>query len=729
LRDESSDMTNEGSERCCEFGPFRLDVSQRKLWRNEELIVLAPKAFDALAILVLARGRVLEKDELLRLIWPDTFVGEDSLTQTISVLRKALGDTAYQSQYVLTVPRRGYRFLAKVSGRDAGEEAAGVNRGTEVGMPSPIAFPRRPGRPARVGIVAFAASTLVALALFGLSRSGKVNSERTVFEVLPPDGTALDSAGVLSPNGRNLAFVTKDIDGRRVLRVQDFSSSAPITIGGTEEADEPFWSPDSESLAFFTPGKLKRVSLAGGPPKTITDASTQDLLVGPGGGGSWNRADEIVFAPSVWGGLYRVPASGGVATPITRINPAAGERAHRWPSFLPDGRHFLYTVAAAASDATGVYVGSLDSTTAVRVLTVRSQAVYAAPGELLFRHGEALMAQAFDARHLRPFGTPMLIADHVAARVLDDHVAVTAADNGTLAYVSRTGSTSTTHLAWFDRAGRIVESFEASEGFANPVLSPDDLHVAAMRRDPDTGIPQMWLLDLQRGVVSRFISGPLPIAQALWSPDGTSVVFSSGANLYRRAVTGAGEAELLLKTSEPKLGHDWSPDGRFIVYTTVGAETQWDLWLLPLFGDRKPSPFLRTRFNEYQGQVSPDGRWIAYASDDSGVPEVYVQPFPKPGMKQRISVAGGSEPKWRRDGRELFYLTADQNLMALEVKSGTDFEAGIPRRLFQTHVAGVARNHYAVATDGQRFLFDTISDPKGLEPITVVLNWTATAGK
>jgi dipeptidyl aminopeptidase/acylaminoacyl peptidase len=330
------------------------------------------------------------------------------------------------------------------------------------------------------------------------------------------------------------------------------------------------------------------------------------------------------------------------------------------------------------------------------------------------------MAVAFDGRHRQLAGRPIRVANAIAVRADADQIAATAAD-GVLAYVSRADSA---RLAWFDRAGHPLRTFESSIGLGNPALSPDESEVAGGQIDPDAGIPQMWRVDLHRDMRSRLVTGPRPIVQALWASAGDDIVFSFGADLYRRSASGSGPGTLLLHAAEPALAHAWSADGRYIVYATVNGETRWDLWLLPLFGDRKPTPLVRTPFNEFQAQISPDGRWLAYASDETGTYEIHVQTFPTPARKHRISTHGGTEPQWRGDGRELFYLSTDGKLMSVDVGSREMFESGEPRPLFQARVAGIARNHYVAARDGSRFLITTQPEPTAATPITVELNWT-----
>jgi len=706
------------------FDDFRLDIALRKLWRKEEPLVLPSRTFEALRILVEARGKVVDKETLVRTIWPDTFVGDDSLAQAISGLRKALGDNPAEPRYIRTVARRGYRFVGNGAWAPTpAEPELGIAPSPDLpSVPQPSA-PRRSdsrfGYRALLVTVAVGAAALVGILRPSLPREH--NHDLLIMSVLPAAGMSVDSGPVLSPDGRQVAFVARDQSGRRLLHVRDFSAPEATMLAGTDDANEPFWSPDSKQLGFFAHHELMRVLRAGGPPTKVTDAAGGDILSGTtGGGGTWNRDDEILFAPSTFSGLYRVPAKGGVPIPVTSIDPARGERGHRWPSFLSDGRRFVYTVVGANPDTTGIYIRSLDSSDVVRLLPDRSRAMFAA-NYVLFRRNDALMAAAFDVRHGQVAGHAIKVANAIAVRTDQDQIAATAADD-VLAYVSRGDSA---RFTWFDRAGHLLRSFESSTGLGNPALSPDENEVAGSRKDPDTGITQMWRLDLRRDMLSRMVSGPQNINQLLWSSDGNDVVFSSGADLYRRSASDSGPGTLLLQTGEPKFAHAWSPDGRFLVYATVNSETGWDLWLMTLDGDRKPTPLVQTPFNEFHAQISPDGRWLAYASDETGAYEVYVQRFPTAEQHHRISSNGGSEPQWRGDGRELFYLSTDGKLMSVDLGNGEMFDSIEPRPLFQARVGStIARNHYVAARDGSRFLINTLPEPTTPGPITVALNWT-----
>ena len=503
------------------------------------------------------------------------------------------------------------------------------------------------------------------------------------FSLLPPEKSTMAGtvpALALSPDGRRLAFVASS-EGRDLLWVRSLDSLSAQALPGTEGAtgaSPPFWSPDGRFIGFFAGGKLKKIDASGAPPQTLCDA-------GRGGrGGTWNRDGVIVFAVGGPGPLYRVSAAGGEPIPLTTLDQSRFE-THRWPSFLPDGRHFLHFVRSSQPESGGIYVGSLDSKETNRLLPTILNAAYAPPGFLLFFRNETLMAQRFDADGLQLTGEPFPVAEHVAYELGLGRGAFSVSENGVLAY--RTGSGQIDQPLWFDRGGKQIGSLGEAGLYATLALSPDERRVAVDRIDPQTGTNDIWLFDLLRGIPSRFTTDPAGDSNPLWSPDGSRIVFSSNRegiwNLYQKIASGVGNEEVLLKSSEWKVPVDWSSDGQFILYEKVESKTKRNLWVLPMSGNRQPFPFLQTEFNEQQAQFSPDGKWIAYTSDESGAPEVYVQTFPASGGRWRVSTGGGSQPKWRRDGRELFYIAADRKLMAVDVKLGATFEAGVPKTLLE----------------------------------------------
>jgi serine/threonine protein kinase len=544
--------------------------------------------------------------------------------------------------------------------------------------------------------------------------------------LLPPANvnvSGIVSAMALSPDGRRLAFVGSS-EGQNRLWVRSLDSLSAQALPGTEGASNaslPFWSPDSRFIGFVAGGKLKKIDASGGPPQTLCD-------VNDGRGGTWNREDIVVFA-SRNGPLYRVSAQGGEPTPVTTLDQSRFETSHRWPFFLPDGQHFLYFARSSQAEGGGIYVGSLATNQTKSLLpTSLLNAVYAPPGYLLFIRDATLMAQRFDADKLQLSGEAFAVAEHIASNPGLARGAFSVSENGVLAYYS--GSGARNQPLWFDRGGKQIGSLGELGLYFTMGLSFDGKRVAINRSDPQMGTNDLWLFDLLRGVPLRFTTDPGGESNPLWSPDGSRIVFTSNrdgvGNLYQKITSGGGNEELLRKSSEETWADDWTADGRFIVYQTFNAKTKWDLWILPMSGDQQPIPYLQTQFNEEQAQVSPDGKWIVYTSDESGTTEIYAQTFPAAGGKVRVSTDGGCQPTWRRDGRELFYIATDRKLIALDVKPGTSFEAGAPKTLFETHVLSLTdfRNHYAVSADGQRFLINSNSETTAT-PVSVVVNWTA----
>jgi eukaryotic-like serine/threonine-protein kinase len=543
-----------------------------------------------------------------------------------------------------------------------------------------------------------------------------------------PEKSAL-RAVALSPDGTKLVFVGRDSSGKNALWIRALDSLALQPLPGTENPSFPFWSPDSRFIGFFADGKLKKINASGGSPQTLCDAPVNR-------GGTWNRDGVILFAPVVTGPLYRVSASGGVPIPVTRFDPSRGEASHRWPFFLPDGRHFLYDVASFGSggqqEKMGIYVGSLDSKEEKFLLRANSSVAYAPPGYLLFFRERSLMAQSFDAKGMHVTGEPFSIAEEVQYFPQHYGALFSVSENGVLLYQARSTS-GVSQLVWFDRSGKEMGSLGAPANQANPRISQDGKRVALDIIDPQIGNMDIWIYESSGGVATRFTSDPAFEADPIWSPDGSRIVFFSnrkgGPDLRQKSSSGAGSEEVVLHSESSKYPTDWSPDGRFILYRAFDAKTNLELWVQPFGGDRRPIPFLKARFGADLGQFSPDGRWVAYASNESGKWEIYVAPFPGPGSNWKVSSAGGSEPRWRRDGKELFYLAPDEKLMAVEVKEGSTFSADAARPLFQTrrreHISSNDLFSYDVSADGQRFLVNTDIGEVTSPPLTVVLNWPA----
>jgi len=408
---------------------------------------------------------------------------------------------------------------------------------------------------------------------------------------------------------------------------------------------------------------------------------------------------------------------------------------HAWPHFLPDANHFLYLAFNSDPAKSAIRVGSLDSKESKLLLNAHSFALYAPPGYLLFQRDGTLMAQPFDAAAIELTGEAFPIAEQVQVNTANGRVAFDVSQNGVLVYRSSGGLN--TQLTWFDRGGKELGRIGEPGGYVSPKLSPDGKRVAVYRTTGVGASGDIWVFDLARNTQTRLTFDAADDSTPLWSPDGSRIAFTSTRNnsfgLYQKNSNGIGDEELLLKTGAFTVPEDWSLDGRFLVYMSTEGSGR-DVSLLPLAGERKPVSFLKTPFYERHAQLSPDGRWMAYISDESGTSEVYVQSFPAGGGKWQVSTSGGVQPRWRHDGKELFYLGPDGKMMAVAVKAGATFEAGTPEALFQTRIYGLATapnysQQYDVTPDGQRFLLNVdVSDVNSV-PLTVVLDWTAALQK
>ena len=724
------------------FGPFTLDLESRQLTRAGEEIHLEPKAFELLSALVLERPKVLSKADLQERLWPGTFVAEANLSNLVAEIRAALGDPARAPKFVRTAHGFGYAFCGEAAPLSDPSYAAPIPEVPESrdGLVAELPTMSPTLQPSRLPwlVAGLLGIGLIATAVIALRRDGGLVSGAGVaqFTVPPPknasfggpirggSGTATQLA--VSPDGRHIVFVARTGSAYQIwLRPVATLEATPIP--GTEGGTFPFWSPDSRSIGFFAAGKLKTVQIGGGPPIALADAPTSM-------GGSWGRDNVILFAPGApQHGIWRVSSAGGVPTRVTSLDKTAGEDAHRWPHLLPDGRHFFYTavtgVCCPASTPAIIRIASLDRPGDDVTLFQAESSVSYASGYVMFARDETLMARPFDLETRQLQGDAFPLAERVTTEG-SRYVGASASENGTLVY-GQAAADVARQLTWVDRTGRVLGTVGDAAPYAGLALSPDERRVAVTL---ETGTPEnvdIWLIDIDRHIRSRLTVHPGADVSPVWSPDGTRIAFQSSRSrqpvaLRQMLSDGAGGDELLLEragnfTMTPT---GWSKDG-FIAYTSRGS----DVWILPLFGDRKPFAFMETPlpFIEAQAVFSPDGRWIAYMSNEGGQRDVYVQSFPGPGPRTQVSKDGGTHPVWRADGRELFYLAADGTMMAVAVGAGRSFDAGLPRALFSSNVWRLAVNQvYAVSKDGQRFLVNAVPQKPGdAAPLTVVLNWTA----
>ena len=542
--------------------------------------------------------------------------------------------------------------------------------------------------------------------------------------VLAPDTTTMlpEQAPIVSPDGKLMALVVMNTAGTSQLYLRSIESGTARALPETDGAVFPFWSPDSDNVAFFAGGKLKSVGLFGTHPRALADAPTPR-------GGTWSRTGVILFHPSPPEPLYEVSSSGGHATPI------AGTVGRWFPDFLPDGRHYIYLEAAGRSpDQREIRVASLDDDETKTLVNSPSSGLYASSGYLLFRRGLTLLAQAFDVASGTLSGPPAPVAEQVGFDGITLQAGFSASDRGLIAYQS--GTVGRTQLIWVNRTGYRLGIIGEPAEYGDMQLSPDDARVAFYRQNAETGSINIWQMNLTSGVASRFTFDSTVDFVPVWSHDASRIVFASlrdgRPNIYQKMTDSGGNEEVLLKSPMAKVPTDWSRDGRYLIYVLIDPKTRYDLWVLPLSDGGRPFPFLQTPFDERAGTVSPNGRWIAYVSNELGRDEIYVRPFPQGAGKWQVSTAGGTQPRWRSNGSELFYLADDRKLMAVEVKTETAaFVSGTPNGLFGTHlgIRDTPGNYYAVAGDGQRFLLNNVVEEAGSSPVTVLMNWTAVRKK
>jgi serine/threonine protein kinase len=548
--------------------------------------------------------------------------------------------------------------------------------------------------------------------------------------ILPPPGTSfitmLPASGpaVLSPDGTRIAFSARDDKSKVLLYVRPLASLTAQPLPGTEDAMYPFWSPDNREIGFFTPGKLKKINAGGGPPQTLCDSVS-------GRGGAWSNEGVIVFSPSTTQALLRVPAAGGTPEPASMLDLAQAENSHRWPSFLPDGKHFLYwSRNSRAGQPSVLYVGELGTLQAKALMKSETMAIYAS-GHLLFLRGQTLMAQPFNPSRLELSGEPVPLAEHIAVSGATVRAMFSASNTGALIYQS--GDTSGGwNLVWWDRDGKQIGLIPQPERYLGPRISPDGTKLVVEIFAGSQGIGDVWIFDLGRGTSTRLTFGPYSQGNPVWSPDGKTIYYASGPGtpyIVAKAADGGTPERIVLENKDAAgVPASFSPDGRYLVYNRKAPQNEsgYHLWALPLFGDGKPFPIVQSTFEERYPEVSADGKWMAYQSNESGRWEVYVTAFPGGGAKWQVSSVGGASPKWRKDSKEIFYLDPSDNLVAVDVNaSGSAVQLGTPHTLFQA--IGIQREYgpYDVSADGKKFLINSGNLKEGSDPFTLVQNWPA----
>ena len=532
------------------------------------------------------------------------------------------------------------------------------------------------------------------------------------------------NAVALSPDGRTLALVAySDRESKYVIWTHEVGSRGVTAVPGTEDGSHPFWSPDSRSIGFFAQGKLKKVEVSRGTAQVLCDAPN-------GRGGTWNQDGTILFAPNATAGLYRVSSAGGAPVEVTQPDASRSESSNRWPVFLPDGRHFLYLGAnfSGQFEKNEIFVGSLDSAERKPIVGASSNPAYADPGYLLYVRDNALVAQRFDARSYVLSGDPHTVGGEVQYLPQIDLALFSVAGKKML--VAQTGRSAVrSQLTWFDRSGRAVGTLGPPGSFGNPRLSPDGRRVAFDQVDPSGRNVDIWIHELASDAVTRLTFGPVLNSSPVWSPDGKRIAFAgnrkSSFHLLQKNADGSGSEQEITDrgATVQTLGWDWSQDGKYLL-----AREGKEVWYLSL-AERQMRPLLQTSGIVRNAQFSPDGRWVAYSSNETGDWEVYVSPFPTVSSKWQVSRSGGEEPRWRGDGKELFYFSGEGKMMAVAVKAGSSFEAGSPVTLFQAHISQPVSSQeissYDVSRDGMKFLINTkVAEPKAA-PLSIILNWAS----
>jgi eukaryotic-like serine/threonine-protein kinase len=617
-------------------------------------------------------------------------------------------------------PRRRLRDIADARAELDDDSIAG---------PAPKAAP--PRRRKAAAVLATLAILLVAVGVVAGTlwrRAPTIRPRPAQFTFGAPDGERLDlGAAIPSPDGSRVAFIAISESGGRALWIRRVDSVAAHRVAGTEEIDgPPFWSPDSRFLGFFAQGKLKKIDPSGGPALNV--ASVQSNL-----GATWGANNIIVVAPVNRTVLHRVPAAGGTPEPFTTLNADRKENSHRWPHFLPDGRHFLFTARSDVKENNLIYVGSVDSKDVKALVAVQSNAVYVSPGYLVYAREGTLMAQRFDVGTRSLVGDAMPVAASVGHNTASSSAAFGASvDGSVLTY--RPAITRGGQVAWYDRSGRQGPPLGPERAYAEVRLAPNEKQATVVIADPDSGNRDIWLLDLANGNLTRLTTNPANDWQVAWTPDSREIAFASDRNgpssVYRKPIDAVDEELLLRIPGRGAFPKDWSADGRLLTLGIDGGTELAGIWGLSLAGDRKPFPLGRSGVREYDPRLSRDGRLIAFESDETGATEIYVAPFAKTG-RRRVSTGGGTQPRWKADGREVFFTTMTGDVMSAAVKGSEPLEIAPPVRLFQgcggspaSGPAIIGQRWFEVAADGNRFLLACAAGGAA-SPIVVSVDWTA----
>ncbi|MBZ5555953.1 MAG: winged helix-turn-helix domain-containing protein [Acidobacteriia bacterium] len=667
-----------------EFGGFRLDLKSRRLLRGDEAIPITVKAFDTLVALVEQPGGVVDKDELMRRVWPDAVVEEANLSQQIFLLRKTLGEGPKDHRYIQTVPRRGYRFVAdvvEIEACDADRHAAGDAAGRAGAAAAPL----------RLSLMLSADAPLAIGACSPIA---------------------------VSPDGRSLAYVARE-GGTTWLYLRGLDQLESTRVARTDGASAPFVSPDGKWIGYVAGGRLHKVPATGGVPTTICDASSECR------GACWTTRNEILFAPSPASGLSIVSAEGGTPRPATTIDFGEGERTHRWPDALPGGRHVLFTLARAGSasfDDGEIVLASLETGERRVLVHHGSCARYLPTGHLVYMRGGSIMAVAFDAERFAVRGSAIPVVDQVMTQPTGAGY-FTCSQTGCLLYLTGESHDVKRRLVWLDANGRVEPLRIPAHAIEEPRISPDGRRVALGIRGTTNDI---WIHDIDRSTLTRVTSEGDNFAP-IWSPDGTRITFSSNrhgpCHIFSQDLEQT-EAQQLVGGDHDLVPGSWSPDGRHLLFTEYNPQTGAGIWVYTPLGGKPPRALIRTRWNDFEPAMAPDGRSFAYTSDESGRFEVYLSPFPEFGAKTPVSVDGGAEPVWSRDGR--LYFRSGSSVMMATIDLENRQRIGAPERVadgpYQPGaVAGLP--NFDVGAGGRLLLIAQTAAQAQPDRLSVTVNW------
>ena len=602
--------------------------------------------------------------------------------------------------------------------RDLGLELNSVVQNDSATRSDAVRGYQRWRSPAKWFALGLVAALLPTTAYFLLrSQVGLELQQQTIrSSVLPPDRHRIDRSdlGALSPDGHLLVFPAYASDGSSQLWLRPLDSPTARPLPGTEGGEGVFWSPDSRWIAFFSGAKLEKMSIDGGAPIVICNASN-------GRGGSWGPDGTILFVPGYSNPIYSVAATGGTPTAVTQLDKSSGQLTDRWPTFLPDGKHFLFF---SRGQQTGEYVGTLGSTERKLILKNDSNAIYVPPGYLLFVRNGDLMAQPLDTKRMELSGTALAITENVPTDGLTQNALFSASNNGIVSIQPLLGKL--VQPVWTDRSGKILESLGEPGMYGDITLSPDGQKVAFVNIDPQDGSYNTWILDLRGHQKTRLTYESAVGYNPAWSPDGNEILFTTTrlgkAQIFSIPASGIGQAKLFLSSEDFDFSSAWSPDGRYVAFSRnpTGEPDKRSLWIAPTFGDRKPHRLIEAVGYVGGANFSPDGKWLAYHSNETGRLEVYIVPFPEANRKIPVSSGGGSMPRWSHDGRELYYLGDDGMLMTASIQTGKNgLQVSKAQPLFKVNSMG-----FGVSPDGKRFLMCKDADDQPTSAITIITNWT-----